>query len=215
PGDRVRYRPDGAIEFLGRLDDQVKIRGYRVEPGEVEAALASHRTVRDVVVAARENGGDRELVAYVVPAPGHRIERGVLQTHLRLTLPDYMVPAVFVVLEALPLTPNGKVDRRALLHQRTAVPRVVPIQPSGSRPPLFFVDVMPLFRALASRLGPDQPFLALRHPDVALLSHPFSLAEIAAYHVASIRSARPHGPYFIGGWSAGGTVAYEVARQLR
>jgi len=298
-GDRVRYRPDGAIEFLGRLDDQVKIRGYRVEPGEVEAALASHRTVRDVVVAARENGGDRELVAYVVPAPGHRIERGVLQTHLRLTLPDYMVPAVFVVLEALPLTPNGKVDRRALpapsadaatitdelpaspeeqtlrdlwcrvlrrrdigldddffdvgghsllatqllsrieqafdtrlavaaifeaptirqqaalLHQRTAVPRVVPIQPSGSRPPLFFVDVMPLFRALASRLGPDQPFLALRHPDVALLSHPFSLAEIAAYHVASIRSARPHGPYFIGGWSAGGTVAYEVARQLR
>jgi amino acid adenylation domain-containing protein len=114
-GDRVRYRPDGNLEFLGRLDDQTKVRGFRVEPGEIEAALRQHAAVRENVVVARENGqGSHHLVAYVVgahePAPTVNELRGFLEEKL----PEYMVPSAFVLLEAIPLTPHGKVDRRAL-----------------------------------------------------------------------------------------------------
>ncbi|HEX8147545.1 MAG TPA: AMP-binding protein, partial [Pyrinomonadaceae bacterium] len=116
-GDAARYRGDGEVEFVGRLDGQVKVRGYRVELGEVEAALASHAAVRDVVVMARddEQGGPKQLVAYVVadqsrPAPA----AAELREHAREQLPDYMTPSAFVLLEEMPLTPNGKVDRRAL-----------------------------------------------------------------------------------------------------
>ncbi|MGD2115917.1 MAG: amino acid adenylation domain-containing protein, partial [Acidobacteriota bacterium] len=135
-GDLVRHRPDGSLEFLGRLDFQVKIRGNRVELGEIEAALGSHPDVRETVVVARapessEGGepGDLRLVAYVVPegraALGAQLEAGTgtgagaalseaLIEHLGEALPEYMVPSAVVVLETLPLTPNGKVDRRAL-----------------------------------------------------------------------------------------------------
>src|SRR5262249_47227470 len=113
-GDLARYRPDGAIEFFGRLDEQVKIRGHRVEPIEVENALSAHPSVREAVVVAREHAGNRQLVAYVALAPGHTVADGVLRSHLRRTLPDYMVPDFFVALDALPLTRNGKVDRSAL-----------------------------------------------------------------------------------------------------
>jgi hypothetical protein len=110
-GDRVRRRPDGALEFLGRLDEQVKIRGFRVEPGEVEAALRRHPGVEQCVVTAREDTpGDPRLVAYTVgTAPA-----GELRTHLRATLAHYMVPAAFVALDSVPLGANGKVDRAAL-----------------------------------------------------------------------------------------------------
>ena len=113
-GDQVRYAPDGIIEYLGRIDDQVKVRGYRIELGEIEATLMVHPTVREAVVVAREDTpGDKRLVAYVVmqeqSASTHE-----LRAYLREKLPDYMVPAVFVPLEAIPLSPNGKVDRRAL-----------------------------------------------------------------------------------------------------
>ncbi|HEV2733411.1 MAG TPA: amino acid adenylation domain-containing protein, partial [Longimicrobiaceae bacterium] len=112
-GDRARWLHDGALEFLGRTDRQVKVRGFRVELAEVEAALAEHPEVADAVVAVREEGGDRRLVAYVVPAtPGARPAR--LRPHARRRLPDHMVPGAFVFLDALPLTPTGKVDRRAL-----------------------------------------------------------------------------------------------------
>ena len=119
-GDLGRYLPGGDIEFLGREDSQVKIRGYRVELGEIELALTRHPAIREAVVLAREGGGpgEKRLVAYLVceegALPASRPDPAELRSRLRHFLPDYMVPASFVFLDALPLTANGKVDRRAL-----------------------------------------------------------------------------------------------------
>jgi acyl carrier protein len=135
-GDRVRLRPDGSLDFLGRLDDQLKIRGFRIEPGDVEAAIRQHSSIEAAVVVGREDvAGERRLVAYVVhrEAPPPRVEE--LCTFLHQRLPDYMVPAEFVPLPAIPLMPNGKVDKRALpaptgdTRLRLAAVRVVPRNP--------------------------------------------------------------------------------------
>ena len=115
-GDLARYLNDGNIEFLGRIDTQVKIRGFRIELGEIEATLRTHATVRDAVVRPKESND--ALVAYVVVERGQLNRRetitGELRKYLGSKLPDYMVPAIFVELDALPLTPSGKVNRRAL-----------------------------------------------------------------------------------------------------
>jgi amino acid adenylation domain-containing protein len=113
-GDLARYRPDGTIEFLGRVDNQVKISGYRIELGEIEAALMQHPDVQSAAVIARQDvPGEKKLVAYVVPR-----ERGCPTTELRGflagKLPAYMLPSGFVLLDTLPLSPNGKLDRAAL-----------------------------------------------------------------------------------------------------
>ena len=115
-GDLCRFRKGGALEFLGRLDFQVKIRGFRVELGEIETALAAHPAVREVAVAAREDTpGDKRLVAYLTLISGVEMPPPAdLRKHLKETLPDYMVPSLFVELEALPLTANGKINRAAL-----------------------------------------------------------------------------------------------------
>ncbi|PBP53206.1 non-ribosomal peptide synthetase, partial [Pseudomonas syringae] len=115
-GDLGRYLPDGNIEYLGRNDDQVKIRGFRIELGEIDARLAKHPAVHEAVVTAREDvPGDKRLVAYYTLATGNTVvDIDNLRRHLQEKLPEYMVPAIYVRLEAMPLTPNGKLDRKAL-----------------------------------------------------------------------------------------------------
>src|SRR5579885_2154383 len=100
--DRARTLANGEIEYVGRADAQVKLRGFRIEPGEIEAELRASAGVQDAVVVVREDGGTRRLVAYVVD--GGALDLGAVREALARRLPDYMVPAVFVVLEALPLT---------------------------------------------------------------------------------------------------------------
>jgi amino acid adenylation domain-containing protein len=130
-GDLARRRPDGLLDYLGRIDHQVKIRGFRVELGEIEAALARHPQVREAVVMARDDrdGGDRgkRLVAYVTP---RGVASSELRSFLRESLPDYMVPAAFVHLDALPLSTNGKVDRKAL--PALGAPSAAPASPSAT-----------------------------------------------------------------------------------
>ena len=117
-GDLVRYRPDGTIEYLGRLDHQVKIRGHRIELGEIEAALTKHPAVRQSLVIAlpsqnwQEGATDYSLVAYIAASPAPTVTEW--RRHLSETQPNYMIPAAFVTLDAFPLTPNGKINRKAL-----------------------------------------------------------------------------------------------------
>jgi amino acid adenylation domain-containing protein len=113
-GDLVRRRADGGLEYLGRIDQQVKVRGFRIELGEVEAALARLDGVQQAVVVVRGASADARLVAYVVPRGEEALGVDAMRAALRRSLPDYMVPAQYVVMRELPLTPNGKIDRRAL-----------------------------------------------------------------------------------------------------
>ncbi|GIG91769.1 non-ribosomal peptide synthetase [Plantactinospora endophytica] len=114
-GDLARRRPDGGLDFLGRIDDQVQIRGYRVELGEIESVLASHPDIRDAVLLTDEpDPGHLRIVAYYVPGADTPPTAADLAAHCGSRLPDYMVPAAFVPLEKIPLTANGKLDRRAL-----------------------------------------------------------------------------------------------------
>ncbi len=114
-GDLARYRTDGKLDFLGRADFQVKLRGYRIEMGEIEALLNKHATVKEAVVVAREDvPGDLRLVAYLLANAGQTVVEKALKDYLRQTLPDFMVPARYLVMDEFPLTPNKKTDRKAL-----------------------------------------------------------------------------------------------------
>ncbi|MEU4091796.1 non-ribosomal peptide synthase/polyketide synthase [Streptomyces sp. NPDC026673] len=153
-GDLARWTRDGELEYLGRVDDQVKLRGFRVEPGEIEGVLTRHPAVAAATVLLR----DERLVAYVVPAAGPDADTAALRAHAAAALPEHMVPAAFVVLDALPLTPNGKLDRAALpapdfaAEVGTAEPRT----PREARMCALVADVLGL-----ERVGPDDDFFRL------------------------------------------------------
>ncbi|AFY33173.1 non-ribosomal peptide synthetase [Calothrix sp. PCC 7507] len=124
-GDLARYLADGNVEFLGRVDHQVKIRGFRIELGEVESVLTQHPSVlQSVVLDQEDQSGNKRLVAYVVAEAEHIPTTSDLRYFIEKKLPNYMIPAVFVMLKALPLNPNGKVDRRALPIPETHRPEL-------------------------------------------------------------------------------------------
>jgi amino acid adenylation domain-containing protein len=133
-GDRARYRADGRVELLGRNDDQVKVRGFRIELGEIEHALQSIPDVLRAAVVVHADGDDQNIIAYLVPVPGVPLTPAELRGALLQTLPEYMIPAAFVMIEALPTTPNGKLDRKALpapivaRKTRDSVPPETPTQ---------------------------------------------------------------------------------------
>ncbi|WP_426177985.1 amino acid adenylation domain-containing protein [Pseudomonas sp. TWRC1-2] len=132
-GDLTRGRPDGVVNYLGRVDHQVKIRGFRIELGEIEARLREQDSVGETVVVAQDGPTGKQLVAYVVPADPALINavefREALRRALKACLPDYMVPAHFVFLTQMPLTPNGKLDRKGLPQPDTAQSQGVWIEP--------------------------------------------------------------------------------------
>ncbi|MDF5712391.1 MAG: amino acid adenylation domain-containing protein [Rhizonema sp. NSF051] len=308
--DLARYDSNGNIEFLGRIDHQVKIRGFRIELGEIEAVLAQHPAVRETVVLAQETKpGDKQLVAYVVNSNEQTSTTNQLRKFLKEQLPEYMVPSVFVFLEALPLTPNRKIDRNALpapntfsqsleidflpprdtlelqlvhiweevlnvhpvgvrddffklgghsflaislmariqekfgknlplatLLQNATVEHLasilrkhsdsfswstlIPIQPSGSKRPLFCIypdgGTILWYTYLARHLGSEQPFYGLQSLSLDQ-EHKFhtQIEDIAAHYIEAIQTVQPQGPYQLLGWSFGGLVAFEMAQQLQ
>ncbi len=195
-GDLVRRRADGELEFLGRIDHQVKLRGYRIEPGEIEAQLLAQSSVQAAAVLARVVNGDERLVAYVVPSPGAALDPAALAEQLASTLPAYMVPASWVVLERLPQTPHGKLDRAALplpAQDAGAARYVAPRSESErtlaqlwsqvlKRPQVGIEDnffelgghsllMASMSTAIRARLGIELPLLALfKYPTIARLA---------------------------------------------
>jgi amino acid adenylation domain-containing protein len=151
-GDLVRYRPDGNIEFLGRVDNQIKIRGFRVELEEIELALRSQPGVGDCVVVLHEDSdGDKRLIAYLVEEASSQLKTTELRNSLKTKLPAYMVPAFFEIIEALPLLPNGKINRRALPEPRSTIAEmdatfVAPRTPIESLLAVEWCDVLKLQR---------------------------------------------------------------------
>jgi amino acid adenylation domain-containing protein len=296
-GDRVRWRSDGTLEYLGRIDEQVKIRGFRVEPEEVAMVLRQQPGVIDGAVIVREDvPGDKRIVAYVVGD----ISADLLRDGIRRCLPEYLVPAAFVVVDRIPLTANGKLDRTALpapvgeesarvgprnfidvqlmqiweellgvevrdprqsffelgghsllamrllakIQRRFRCDRpiatlftgatvwqmadaiqsglpsappshVLPLQASGTKPPVFFVHTangrVLCYLNLVRHLGTDRPIWGLQD-----LSDDMTrpVTTIAAEYVAAIRAVRAEGPYYLAGWSFGGLIAYEMATLL-
>jgi len=308
-GDLARYRPDGNIEFSGRIDNQVKVRGFRIELLEIEAVLSQHHNVQKSVVIAQENAsGDKHLIGYIIPYVKTQNLKSLLRKFLREKLPEYMLPKAFVVLDSLPLTANGKVDIHALtaldtqshsVDEALIAPRtttestlakiwaevlnvkrvgiydnffdlggnslltvrlleqihkqferdlplsalflnptieslaiflssetdslgwspLVPIQPTGSNPPLFCVHpifgvVFPYYE-LAAHLGKNQPLYGLQPIGLDGETPLTRIEDMATHYIEALRRVQPKGPYYIGGWSFGGWVAFEMAQQLQ
>ncbi|MFG2509745.1 amino acid adenylation domain-containing protein [Streptomyces rubiginosohelvolus] len=159
-GDLVRTRPDGAVEFLGRLDDQIKIRGYRIEPGEIQSTLTDHPAIRDAVVIPRTTtAGETQLVAYYVA--DQEIDAARLGKHAASRLPDYMLPTTYIQLDTIPLNTNGKTDKRALpdpddTPDGTGTPYVAPRTGTEARVAEIWAQVLQL-----ERVGVEDGFFDL------------------------------------------------------
>ncbi|HWM02052.1 MAG TPA: amino acid adenylation domain-containing protein, partial [Actinophytocola sp.] len=155
-GDQVRWRPDGQLDYLGRIDDQVKIRGFRIEPGEVEAVLDTHPGVARAAVVARAGHAGKRLVGYVVLGAGETTVEE-LRAFLAERLPEHMVPPAFVVLDRLPITTNGKLDRAALPEpELTGAEYRAPRDPAEWALADLFADLLGV-----ERVGIDDNFFAL------------------------------------------------------
>jgi amino acid adenylation domain-containing protein len=221
-GDLVRLLPDGNLAYVGRMDHQVKVRGYRIELGEIESVLATHPSVKQCVVLAREDSpGDRRLVAYIIAAAGQTPVARVLREFLATKLPDYMVPTAFVLVPAMPLTPNGKVDRKALpvptrensiLDHEYVAPRsdlekrlvriwerALGIVPIGIRDNVFDLGVdsiiaARLFAEIEKTLGRDLPPGPLfRAPTVQSLAELLEREQAVPRRWTSLIPIQPHG----------------------
>jgi non-ribosomal peptide synthase protein (TIGR01720 family) len=181
-GDVAYYRPDGAIKFLGRSDSQVKIRGFRIELGEVEQALLQCPGVQAAVAVAHERRADsKQLVAYVVLAQGQEaVEQAAVRAYLRERLPEYMIPSLFIVLDALPLTSSGKVDRRALPAPEQVTPRAGQQEDSVAR-----TSVEQLLTEIWSQV--------LRLPQVGIHDNFFALGGDSILSLSLIAQARRAG----------------------
>jgi thioesterase domain-containing protein/acyl carrier protein len=308
-GDRARFLPDGGLDFLGRLDDQLKVRGFRIEPGEIEAVLASCPGVRECAVVAHRGASESpQVVAHVAldPEAQPQPDAASLRARLARTLPAYMAPAHFVFHQSLPRTAGGKVNRRALasgpiaaaasreiaaprnsiefhlvqiwsqalgvsrlgirdnffdlgghsllsvrlmalIHQQFGVELplssllvnatiesqaellaghvpsavrsiIVPLRPQGGETPFFCVHALggTLFSylPLARHLNGGSPFYGIQSPALAGLPMLPSVEEMAAAYIQELLRVQPEGDYRLGGWSFGGVVAFEMARQL-
>ncbi|KAF0865635.1 non-ribosomal peptide synthase/polyketide synthase [Pseudomonas sp. LD120] len=310
-GDLARYDVDGVIDYAGRIDHQVKIRGFRIEMGEIEARLLEQVQVREAIVLAQDGASGPQLVAYIVPAAAvaagsieeQAVLREQLRTALKEVLPDYMLPAHLLFLEALPLSPNGKLDRKALpkadvsllqqayiapqsgLEQQVAAiwAQVLEVEQVGMNDNFFelgghSLDALRLIGALNQTLvvqlslnalftaptvaqlagviaagqadsaqnvialgGSGQPLFCF-HPAggsvygylplaaqlrdrcavYGVLHHAYLQADwrevswlaMIQRYVAGIRQVQPSGPYYLAGWSLGGSIAMDVASEL-
>jgi amino acid adenylation domain-containing protein len=319
-GDLASFIPgsDGLIAFLGRLDHQVKIRGFRIELGDIEAALRDFGLRDAVVLAPGEAGGERSLIACVVPqgagSDRTNFDRRAVTGFLAARLPSYMLPSAYVCLEALPMTPGGKLDRQALLalaaeqgsesgseignfaavaprdaleqrladlwrqvldcdtvgvfddffthggHSLLAVrllagirrefgrklsiaavlraPTIaqqaqllrkpddaaapsplVLLREGGSAPPLYCIHPVggnvACYAGLARAFGSERPVYGLQSPALEDGPQPADMEEMAKTYIAALRQVQPFGPWHLAGWSIGGVIAFEMARQLR
>jgi amino acid adenylation domain-containing protein len=313
-GDLGKFMANGEIECLGRIDAQVKIRGYRIETGEIEFQLAKENNIKEAVVIAKPDRlGVDKLVAFVVVNYHDETIDTASQAldwkdRLKSSLPDYMVPDNFIIVDEMPLTPNGKVDKKALakygeslteesnryLAPRTDIEKLladiwieylgvekvsvddnffelgghsliavqvmarieketgkrlplatlfesstveqlartlelggktitwdslVPIKPKGSKMPLYMVhgaglNVL-LFNTLAMGLHADQPVYGLQAKGLNGIDEPLNnIEDIAAYYIGAIMEQNPTGPYALAGYSFGGIIAFEMARQF-
>ncbi|MEO8380700.1 MAG: alpha/beta fold hydrolase [Acidobacteriota bacterium] len=302
-GDLARRDEQGLYYFVGRKDARLKIHGRRIDPSEIEAAILSLGSVREVVVVGKtDESTGQYLVAYVVMQEGEVCRSRTLRAVLREQLPLWMIPSRIVPLDAIPLTRALKADRAALIaraedtpaedsgaaddlqhrlvgiwsrvteravhvdddffedlggesivaaHLVTEVQRetgaaiplslllelnsvakmasflrgraevdpvAVAVQPHGSRPPLFCISgaggSIMVFRRLSRSLGNDQPFYGLHHHGFGTVLFPQSYTAMAAQYAEAIRRIQSRGPYFVAGYSSGGTLAFEVARQM-
>ncbi|HEX3530750.1 MAG TPA: amino acid adenylation domain-containing protein [Thermoanaerobaculia bacterium] len=202
-GDLVRFRPDGALEYLGRLDHQVKIRGFRIELGEIEAALRQHPAVGEAVAVAMSEADGASLAAFVVPAGDMAPPARELRDFLRQRLPEAMIPAAFVPLAALPLTHNGKLDRRRLPRPAFVRPATAAVAP---RTPVEEVLAVVWAELLGvERVGVEDDFFELG-------GHSLKAAQLASRVLATFGVELPLRAFFLAPSVAGVAALIAEAR---